>query len=167
MEYSLTDTDILNALDKKCNIIKYSDMQYVKNIDQLIKNYNCCIILYEERPYTGHWCVINKNKKNEIEFFDSYGMKPDEYLYDLNDVEREKLKAKPYLSTLLLKSPYTLKYNEIPLQEKGGNINTCGRWALLRTIFYDVDLYKFCDFFKNNNIYKPDELAYLLTNDLF
>lgn len=166
MDYSLSDNDLLKALDNKCNIIKYSDMVHVKNIDQLLKNYNCCIILYEEKPYIGHWCVLTKNK-NTIEFFDSYGMKPDQYIYDLTPSERETLNAYPYLSKLLLNSDYKLTFNEIPLQAKKNNVNTCGRWALLRSIFYDVDLYKFCNFFKNNQHYDPDTLAYLLTKNLF
>lgn len=167
MNYSLSDQDILNALDDKCNIIRYGDMQHVTHIDQLLRGFNCCVILYEEEPYIGHWCVINLNNKNELEFFDSYGMKPDRYLYDLEKNERHKLDALPYLSKLLLNSPYKLKYNEIQLQSKENDINTCGRWAILRSIFYDVDLYDFCNFFLNDPDFTPDELAIFLTRNLF
>ena len=84
MNISLSSDDILKALDSKVKIIQYPDISKYKTIDNLLAPYNRVVILYLTTKNYGHWVCIFKNKNNQIEFFDSYGIKPDNELKFIN-----------------------------------------------------------------------------------
>ena len=75
---ALSDADILHALDNDVNIVKYSELRNMKNIDDLLK-YDRAVILFELKKNNGHWCSVIRNK-NSIIFTDSYGMFPENEL---------------------------------------------------------------------------------------
>ena len=73
---------------------------------------------------------------------------------------------KPYLSKLLLDSPYKLYFNEYPFQTKNADIRTCGRhccarlWARHLT---DAQYHKFIKEYTKKLGVNADELVTLLT----
>jgi len=88
------------------------------------------IILYEWEPYVGHWSMllntIDDNGQSVIEFFDSYGYKPDEVLKVVNK------KYNPNVVKWLLKNANSVAYNSNKFQGAGGQIQTCGRHCVNR-----------------------------------
>jgi len=140
---ALSNQDILNLLNGKCNIVLYPDMHKYKTIEQLLNPYNCCIILYESKPNYGHWCALTKHNDN-IEFMNSYGGLPDCCLKYINKDFRKKSKQLiPYLKKLMFKSPYALFYNEFAFQKKGYDIKTCGRHCVIRCLCKDLNIYQY------------------------
>lgn len=72
----MSDKDIERYLGEG-SVIKYSDLANYKNINELLpKDIDFKVILTEQEYNSGHWCALMKYK-NIIEWFDSYGMRPD------------------------------------------------------------------------------------------
>ena len=76
---SLSDIDIYNKLKCKTNVLLYRELRDITQIEQILKDNS--VILYENKPKSGHWiCIIRylKNNRPTLEFFDSYGFFPDD-----------------------------------------------------------------------------------------
>ena len=75
-----------------------------------------------------------KNDRKIIHW-DSFGLKPDEELKWINNKKRKELNCfVPYLSQLYEKSPYKIKWNKYKYQND--EANTCGRWCILRILYF-------------------------------
>lgn len=137
MEVELSDTDIKRYIK---NIIQYDDLV---NIDpeRLLRQLPV-VILYRTGPNYGHWTLLHKLDNGHIEFFDSYGFKPDTQFGYIG----QEYQLPHYLWELLKKlSQLTrIHYNQYPLQAQSPGINTCGRWVILRHMFKfaDIDAFK-------------------------
>jgi hypothetical protein len=124
----MSGDDILNYLPN-CKIISYNDLEYYKNInDLLINDKSHCIILYETSKNEGHWCSIYKSK-NTINFFDPYGGIPDSQLGYINCKQRKPLnQSHTYLTDLFNKFAGNIFYNDVDYQnETDKDVSTCGR----------------------------------------
>lgn len=144
MDKTLSNGDIENFLGHKPNLITYKELKKYDDIDKVLGKYGYVIILYETKQNFGHWTLIFKRNKNTIEHFDSYGLKPDDELKFIKTLFKiTNGTYQPYLTYLLLKSGYKIEYNEFPFQQMKQNINTCGRWILLRLKNKDLDIYEF------------------------
>lgn len=161
----LSDEDIMTLLEGKTNIVRYPDLHKYDTIDQLLQPYNSAVLLYEDKPHSGHWCCVTKNKGGGkgplVEFFDPYGKFPDSQLdYIPKKYAKESHQNYPYLLHLLYDSPYRSSYNEFEFQEMKPKVKDCGRWCALRILFKDHTLDEFVDEF-----YGPysDDIATLVT----
>jgi hypothetical protein len=93
------------------------------------------IILYEDSPNKGHWVCVSKRDKKTVEYFDSYGGKPDAPLkWTPKDRRIGMGEGDPYLGIMFDKCPEKVVYNKIHYQNEGQGINDCGRWCCLRVI---------------------------------
>jgi len=164
---ALSNTDITDLLDDKVKILLYPDIIKFKTIDELLKPFGAVIILFESKPNYGHWCAIWKLNKNTVSFFNSYGGYPDDSLLHIDEGFRWISNQKyPYLSHLLVQSPYNLTYNEYNYQAHSQDIKTCGRWCVLRILLRDLNDDQFHKFVVDNirrYHITPDELVTLLT----
>lgn len=157
MDYSLSNKEITRLLNNKVKIITHDKIKKYNNINDLLGKNNKCVILYRNSLNYGHWCCLFKNKKG-INFFDSYGNKPDEILkFVPNDVNEELKQDHKKLLQLLYKSKYNICFNQYKLQKLEKYINTCGRWVVFRLLNSDLTEDEFKDLFKNRK-YSPDEL---------
>ena len=100
---------------------------------ELLRDWNGklpCVVLYEKTPLNGHWSLILRTKNNNglpcIEFFDSYGMLPDECLKVMNK------EYQPKLVKWLLKNGGNISYNPVQYQKQDPIIATCGRHCVMR-----------------------------------
>lgn len=168
MDYSLSDSDILNCLSGKTKVILYSDLKNVSDIDDLLKPYDSFVVLHEQYPRIGHWACLTLNRRNnELEYFNSYGDYPDDFLDLVDDGLKKKLNEDyPYLTMLMINSKYNLAYNQYKLQKLSNDIATCGRYVVVRILLKDIPLDEFVKIFKNKK-YTPDEVAYKLTGNFF
>ena len=117
--------------DAASNIIKYSDLDELKHINDLLPVDGYKIILIESTKNSGHWVCLIRIKGNLI-FFDSYGIYPDD---ELNFVSRmtNKLLGNKYnvIRGLMKSSGLKTQYSKTKYQKERTNINTCGRWVCI------------------------------------
>lgn len=159
-----SNDDILKICDNKTKIISYNTLYDYKDIDEVLHPFNNIVILYETRPNYGHWvCLIKHKHKNKIEFFDPYGLSPDEQLDFINSEFRVKNNEYyPILSDMLYNSKYKIVYNSTKLQKYSDNISSCGRHVALRIILSYLSLNNYVNLLKNNK-YDPDTVVTYLT----
>ena len=134
-------------------VILYEDLKHMRSVDDLFDQSNAIVILYQIKQKIGHWvCLLRK--KRHIEFFDSYGLSPDEQL------KYARFNRTPYLSELL--RGRKVIYNKMPLQEEGYNMSTCGRWVVMRILMSFMSLEEFLKLFTNQT-FIPDYYVTILT----
>ena len=165
LAYPLSSNDIMKILDNNTNVIEYSTLYNINNIDDVLKN-GSCVILYKTNINYGHWCCITTNK-NKICFFDPYGYLIDSEIKEFidNDFGHGYYKGKK-LVELLYNSKYKyIEYNDKPLQEMKTNINTCGRHCCTKIIFKNKSLESYIDMCNDKSMgYNPDNFVLKLTN---
>lgn len=151
IKIALSDKQVLKLVHGKANIVLYPELIYYDNIDQILGRYGACFLLFESKPNYGHWtCLIRRG--NTIEFFDPYSGYPDDNLkFVPEEFKHKSNQDKPYLSMLLLNSPYKLEYNEFDFQNKKQGVNTCGRWCAMRILFKYLTIEEFASLFLNKN----------------
>lgn len=163
----LSNKEILKLIKNKANLISYKNIHDYDSLDELLGKYGACIILYESRPDFGHWCCIFKNDDDLIEFFDPYALYPDFQLKYLDKKFRDKTGQNyPYLSRLMLESPYDLSFNHYKFQKLKKGVNTCGRWCATRLMFRDMPLDDFIDIFNKKRNYPNDFFVTYMTNNI-
>jgi len=154
----ITSTDIDRYLNEGSNkIVKYSELSRYETIEDLLPlKTDYRIILIEQNFNSGHWACILRYGKT-IEWFDSYGLKPDGELRFISTIKKKLLgEDHKYLSNLLSEAHsrgWDVVYNKKKLQKLKDGINTCGRWVLLRiTMMKDMmfTLPDFLEFIEKN-----------------
>ena len=125
----LSDGDIMNKLRGRTKIIRYHELNKVRNIEDVMKD-NSVVILYEKRRNNGHWvCLVRylKGGVPTIEFFDSYGIFPDDEKKQISD-EYLRGSGQEYnkLAELLLRANRRnrIEYNDHKLQKKSHDVST-------------------------------------------
>lgn len=138
MNTALSDDSIKRYIP---NVLKYDELRGVSP-QKLLKNLPI-VILYETQPNFGHWTLLHKLDNGNIEFFDSYGYKPDSEFKLISP----EYHYPHYLMELLKKlSKITqIHYNQYQFQSKEPSIATCGRWVILRKLYPDFDIDRFSD----------------------
>ena len=127
---SMEDKDIRHYLPN-AKIITYDELSNLQNISELLpKHQSYVIILSPIRSATdGHWVCLTRYRR-VIEYFDSYGNKPDEPLS-----WGEYKGITHHLSKLLNKTNLRVVYNDIAFQSKLNKaISTCGAYVVFRIL---------------------------------
>lgn len=113
----------MQFLNPDAKIITYDKLNKINTVDELFGNYNYVIILYLLKSRCdGHWVCLFKNSVG-INFFDSYGKKPDYQIDNLTPQQRKEYNEKTQRLHQILKHEH-VKYNNRQLQQKG--TMTCG-----------------------------------------
>ena len=155
-DVSLSDTDIKLICNNKVEIVVYHDLDKYSSLKELMGQYGAVILLYETKRNFGHWVALI-DYPNHIEFFDSYGLGPDE------ELNYAKYDDTPYLSQLISRSPKKVSYNKKRLQSVKEEVNTCGRWTALRVRMRDLNNNQFSQLFKGHQHYNGDFWVSALT----
>jgi hypothetical protein len=158
----MNGNDIIKITDGKVKLMLYEDLKNVSNLDNILSPYNATILAYESADRQGgHWVLLMKQKYDNyetLEFFDSYGLKPDaEEKFDIyNKV--------PYLTALLKSYKGHVEYNKYPFQQFSQTVNTCGRHVGSRVSFRHLTLDQYIKMFEDNPYNcTPDQLVTLIT----
>lgn len=147
----------LQAFFNKYNILslvlRYDELSQYQNLHSLFypnnsRGLDVIVLLYEIEPGYGHWCGLIKRPGQILEFFDSYGLKPDD---ERSFLPKNAMKHS-YLSDLLyyenLHYGTQIDYNERQYQNmKNHSISTCGKWVACRTFLRAWNLEKFAKMF--------------------
>ena len=132
IKYESMDDDDIRFYLKDARILKYTDLSKVKDIEKLLPRHKSHVILLYpvESEESGHWVCLTRYDKT-IEYFDSYGNKPD---VPLGWTPQFKNTPK-YLTDLLNKTKLRKVHNSIDFQSKRDlNISTCGAYVVFRIL---------------------------------
>lgn len=154
---SYSEDDMRALCSGKVSVIPYSRAKKASSIEELLGTHSAAIILYETEPSYGHWVALFEVTPNTLEFFDSYGLAPDDELKLVPSQVRVHLgEDHPYLSALIKNSKYKyVIYNDRALQKAGPGTSTCGRWCSLRVCTRDIPLKTFQRWFEHQKL-TPD-----------
>jgi len=161
----LTGDDLLRICRNEIEVIPYHTLGKYNSIEDLLKKFGAVILLYETKENFGHYTALFYDVKNRLEFFDSYGLAPDQELkyatYNLDE-------GVPFLTKLLKKYEGRILYNKFQFQAFMKDMNTCGRWTSVRIrMRKKYDLQMFAKLFVSNKHYNADwyvsALTYLYT----
>ena len=131
--------------DANNKIMKYSELESVNDLNDLLLPQDYRIILIETKNNVGHWTAITRND-NLIVWFDSYGLGPDQE-FEFIPVKMQQIldeQGKPLTKLInkwigaatslpgmqgAAKNKIKINYNTIEFQQQKKGINTCGRWV--------------------------------------
>ena len=134
----------------KGKVIKYSDLADYSNINELLpNNKDFKIILVESQYNCGHWVAVMKYG-DIIEWWNSYGTKPEYDFKFIPTTIKHLLGQGGNLLTKLLNTrskEQKLYYNKKKFQNLADGVNTCGRWCIARILAMLVG-YELDDFIK-------------------
>lgn len=155
-----SDDDLVKVCDGKVNVVSYKDVMRAHHVDQVLGKHGAAIILYETRPRYGHWVALIRQGPDLVEFFDSYGMAPDQQL----SFVPPQMQMYPCLKQLFAHSGVRCIWNKTKLQAEGQKVSTCGRWAALRVAWArkGIPMEVFVKDFTGQAL-KPDSYVTLLT----
>jgi hypothetical protein len=110
-----------------------------------------------------------KRKGGVIEYYDSYGKKPEQQREWLTKEQLDSLgEGEPYLYNLLKASGYKVFYSTYPYQSDKDNINSCGRWVVARLMNKDLTNKEFYHFvfsdMKKLGLKTPDDWVAIYTS---
>lgn len=162
MEKSLTGKYIYDKLKGKIKLMTYDELMKYNSIDSLFGNKDAIVILFESKEGRGHWTLLFKRLNGNIEFFDSYGIIPDDQFdfIDSKFIKRKKIVTN-HLTKLLFNSNKKIEYNDHPLQKIEKGVSTCGRWVILRYLKKNMNIDDFAKFFFDQ-YYPPDIVVTLI-----
>jgi hypothetical protein len=117
------------------HILTYEQLGKYSDLEQLLPNEtDYCIILYRQTPNSGHWVSVDR-VGDMISYFDSYGGAIDAPLaWNPVQLNMSLGQSTPYLSNLFDKTELDVYYNPFRYQKMKNDINTCGRWCILRIL---------------------------------
>jgi len=135
--------DLEYLLGGKVSIYRYEDILNF-SLDDILGKFRSTILLYPNSgdEDIGHWvCLFERPGTNVIEYFDSYGIFPDDHIDDFNlDIDDLREPIPDKLRELFLdeieKGSREIFWNETQFQslktKNGQEIATCGLWCYLR-----------------------------------
>jgi hypothetical protein len=153
--HALSDAEIRKILGP-VSIITNRQLGGVSDVDELFDSKGRCIMLYTPNdPTSGHWvCLIRR--PDHIEYFDSYGDKPD-IADDLNG-------QPPLLTKLLKAAGMPVFYNTRQFQKERGDVATCGRHVVCRLLYAPKSLDSYAAAIAKSGL-SPDDFVSGLTFD--
>jgi len=139
--------DDINYYYPSARTLTYPELQKYKTIETLLPNDKSYIfLLFLQTANSGHWTLLSRHN-NRIEFFCSYGSKPQQILNWTTDINAELGQSVPYLQQLFNDTKMRVVYNPYDYQsKKNTDISTCGRhdcFRLYTILKYDMDLNTF------------------------
>ena len=166
-EYALSDDDMLKIIPTLW-IMPYPDILRARSIDDVLDEKGRLMLLYlTEDQNTGHWvCLLKYRDQPILEFFDPYGIAPDNESKWLTQEKLEQFgQDTKHLSKLLRESPYKVIWNKTKFQKDVSDINTCGRHCLCRLYMKHLTLPQYTKLLKSSGV-SPDDFVSGFTYNL-
>lgn len=137
------------------NTLKYNELKNYSNIEELLPNdRDFQIILIESDNNLGHWVCISRYD-DTIEYFNPYGTRVDNDKKWIGKLKNMLLgQCEDILSKMMEKSKFKCVYSKTKFQKIGENIQTCGRWCVLRIICMkdmNMNIKQFTKFIKDTS----------------
>lgn len=134
-------------------ILTFPELKNYSKIETLLpRDKSYFFLLFLQTQNSGHWTVVSRHN-NRIEFFCSYGNKPEQILDWTKNMNASLNQRENYLQNLFNKTSINVVYNPIGYQnKKNSDIATCGRFDCFRVytiLKYNMNLDKFYEMMKN------------------
>ena len=131
---SLSSEQMNRALGGSVHIITYPQLATFNSIDDLLSPSGMAIILWLNKTNSGHWRAIFMGPEaNTVNVWDSYGLPIcGELKFIPEHFAKISGETKDLLTNLLDKSGYNVTHNTYKLQSFAPNMDTCGRWCIVR-----------------------------------
>ena len=134
----VSEDDIRKVLGLNTPVFQYAHLKTYGNVlDLLPTDRSCAVILTSfETRQSGHWCILSRYG-NIIEWFDSYGGKPDSELSYISQAKQKEMGEFGHDLERLLDNVHPffhVIFNRRRFQQLHDGINTCGRWCCLRGV---------------------------------
>ena len=147
LDYLVSNYDIEDKFKgQSIKILTYPQLRNYNSIHEILpESKSACFILIKTSFHSGHWTVICRNDNN-LYYFDSYGVRPDEELKHIHkDLRYELGEGHHYLTTLLDTNDFKVSYNQYQYQSYHEDINTCGKWCVVfaKAVFDEQTLKSF------------------------
>jgi hypothetical protein len=170
-EYALSNDDINKILDPDTKVFAYPEFAHMRHITDAFDELGRCVFLFLTKSASmGHWlCMFLRD--GHIEYFDSYGEKPEAQREWVSEEQLESLgEGEPYLWDLLKASGIPVYYSTHPYQKDKDDINTCGRWCVARLVCKDMNNHQFFNLvrqqMKEEKLNSPDDWVAAFTHDI-
>lgn len=134
-DHDLDEDLLMKMVDNKSNFLTYDQLEKHNDIESVLGQHGCCLLLYQSSRWGGHYCCIFKSaqKENHLVFFDSYGAEMDtELQYSDFNIRQHNGQVVPHLSSLVANSKYTVSSNKYQYQRDSTEIATCGNHTAVR-----------------------------------
>jgi hypothetical protein len=145
IDAAMGDDDITYYFPK-AKILTFPELADVSNIEDLLpRDKTYFFLLFLSAPNSGHWTVVSRHN-SKIEFFCSYGSRPEAILGWTKTINKQLGQSTDYLGQLFNKTALKVVYNPIGYQSKNPDVSDCGRFDCFRVytiLKYDMDLNKF------------------------
>lgn len=166
---STTATQLNDNLQKtaKLPVVYYPDLQDVKDIDELFGEKGSFLLMYLKSPTFGHWVLVSKSKMEPLtlEYFDPLGNMIDHYLDEFKFEKGAQYPGSNQLAKLMHASRYKkVMSNGIQLQLDAPEVQTCGKWCMLRYLLLFVPMEQFVDFFAELDPLQRDPILSAMIN---
>lgn len=148
---------------QRVKYILYDDLKKYNNLKELFGGSLSIYILLQIKNLetgdvesVGHWvCFIHHEDRGVYYYYDPYGLSIEQ---ELAITHEEGLIRK-------FTSQARVEVNSFQHQEFSDEVNVCGRWCVLRSIFYHLNNLLFDELVVRSikHILKPDELVALVT----
>jgi hypothetical protein len=158
MSYRLTIGDIENVLGDKVYVMDYNDVTNTQS-NKLFQKSNRLIILLGDGYIKGHYVTLIKNKsKKQIYYYDSFGHK----------LKKTYKRLYKIVYGFASHYKYDVLINTEKMQEYKEGINTCGRHAIIRIKYCNLNNEEFNKFIKSLccEHMNPDKIVTLMTRCL-
>jgi hypothetical protein len=135
--------------------VRYSELKNMSGLDDIFGEHGMCLLLYDTAN-VGHFVTLIRLDAQTIEYFDSYGDIPEEFIKD---------KRFRFLTRLIVGSNCDVVANDNKLQRLSRDIATCGRHCAARLrmwMEHKTSLDDYCTLMEKNKG-DPDKLVTLLT----
>ena len=131
VDKELGEDDMRKLLGSNTKIITYPNLAGKSIEDVFDANGNCVILFLTENQNTGHWIGLIRHSPDAIEFFDSFGKKPDGDMSWLSKQEQVSLgETHPLITEMLSGFGGRVVHNTTKLQKDSSS--TCGRHVACR-----------------------------------
>jgi len=167
--YSLSGEDMMRLVNNKAKLLVYDELVNYKNINDLLEPYGAVIILYvyeiNNNSEIGHWTCLFMNPSTKIvEFFDSYGYKPDEERKFIPKNIWKNFYLSNILNTISKNKEVLIEYNQYDYQGRSyKDVATCGRWVGMRILLKHLTNKEFAKLFYSPNKIENNLLISFIT----
>lgn len=163
MDYELSEADI-KALVPGVRIISYPDLEKYARIEDVLDGEGRVVILFLTTGLSeGHWTCLHANPATGVlEFFDSYGIRPDGERRWLSASKLVELHEKtPLLKPLLDRAKHEgwkVVFNPFHFQNEKDNSETCGRHVAVRLLHGGLNISQYKTYLTNSHL-TPDQFV--------
>lgn len=162
--YPLSDSDIRQILGNDIKIYNYPELKTVRPMNLFDKQGRCILLCPNASPNSGHWVGLI-NHKDYIEYFNSYGEKPEQEKKGLGSARLKALDIdSPDLTRLLRAIGKPVYYNKHQFQSNNPCIATCGKHITVRMLYPNATLDEYYKIVKKSKM-KPDEFVSCIIYD--